>query len=91
MIATSNFNSTEPTTGSYGEDSTGSTYFIVSEPVMNTCYGSNGPSISPDCFLKPINLLHEDEFFEEICKKSIRMESKRFIPPPITNINRGRG
>ena len=75
MIANANYGGTEPTTANYD----------------NWC-GSSGPSICPDCFFKPINLLHEDEFLpEEICKKSIRMESKRFIPPPVTNINRGRG
>jgi len=91
MIANANYDSSPTVSTGYDDEGTTSTVYLVAEPVMNTCYGSNGPSICPDCFLKPINLLHEDEFFEEICKKSIRMESKRFIPPPITNINRGRG
>jgi len=57
----------------------------------NWC-GSSGPSISFRNFLKPINPFKEDGFYpEEVCKKSIRMEGKRFVPPVVTRINRGRG
>ena len=58
---------------------------------MSSSYRSS-PSMSFRNFDEPINLFKEDEFFpEEVCKKSIRMEGKRFVPPVVTRINRGRG
>jgi len=84
MIATANYNEGGTTSTADYDGST--TTYLTSFPM----YSYSEP-ICPDCFDSPINLLHEDKFFEEICKKSIRMESKRFIPPPVTNINRGRG
>lgn len=62
------------------------------EPTYDNWCGSSSSSISFIVFDDLINLFKEDEFYpEEVCKKSIQMESKRFIPPPVTRINRGRG
>jgi len=89
MIANANYNSS-PTvsTGCYD---TG--YCPDMNRDCSSCgRASHSPSISFRNFLKPINLFKEDEFFpEEVCKKSIQMESKRFVPPVTSRINRGRG
>ena len=91
MIANANYDSS-PTapTGSYEEGTVSTVYLTVVEPVMFVKTRPYSPPVSLDSFLKPINLLHEDEFLEEICKKSIQMESKRFVPPVSTRINRGK-
>jgi len=70
MIANANYGGTESPSQSENNATGMSTSYRT-----NYC-GSSGPSISFISVDDPINLLHEDEFFEEICKKSIRMESK---------------
>ena len=93
MIANANYNSS-PTasTGSYEEGTVSTVYLTVVEPVMFVKTRPYSPPVSLDSFLKPINLFKEDEFLpEEVCKKSIQMESKRFVPSVVTRINRGRG
>jgi hypothetical protein len=62
------------------------------EPTYDNWCGSSGPSISFRNFDAPINLFKEDGFYpEEVCRKSIQMENKRFVPSVATRINRGRG
>jgi len=95
MIANANYNSSPTAFTGYGEE--GTCYETGYCPDMNrncsSCGdGSKGPSISFRNFDAPINLFKEDEFLpEEVCKKSIQMESKRFVPSVVTRINRGRG
>jgi len=80
MIATANYGETESPSQS-----------ASNAEGMSSSYRSS-PSISFISFDDLINLFKEDEFLpEEVCKKSIRMENKRYIPPPVTRINRGRG
>jgi len=87
MIANANYNSSPTASIGYGEEGTIFTVYLVAEPVYR-----DGPSICPDCFLKPINLFKEDEFYPDVeGKKLIRMEKKQFNFPLITRINRGRG